>query len=114
MLMGKVVGTVVSTQKDDGMVGFKLLVVQNVDVEMKLTSSYVIATDAVGAGLNELVIVVQGSSARLTDQTKNKPVDAAIICIVDSVEVGGRMVYTKGLEAGERPGPELVKIQRAG
>lgn len=99
MLMGRVVGTVVSTQKDEGLRGFKMLVVQNVDVSMKLASSYVIATDAVGAGLNELVIVVQGSSARLTDQTKNKPVDAAIVCIVDSVEVGGKTVYQKGCEA---------------
>jgi microcompartment protein CcmK/EutM len=111
MLMGRVVGTVVSTQKDEGMVGFKLLVVQNVDLEMKPTSSYVIACDSVGAGLDEIVIVVQGSSARLTDNTKNKPVDAAVICIVDSVEVDGRMTYLKN-----RPEPhriEMVKTSQA-
>src|SRR5215218_8272406 len=96
MLMGRVVGTVVSTQKDEGMVGFKLLVVQNVDTNMKLTNSYTVACDAVGAGPNELVIVVQGSSARLTEQTRNKPVDAAVVCIVDSVELNDRQVYTKG------------------
>ncbi|MBX7246813.1 MAG: EutN/CcmL family microcompartment protein [Candidatus Sumerlaeaceae bacterium] len=95
MLMGKVVGTVVSTHKDEGMTGFKLLVVQNLDLKMGLTNSYVVAVDAVGAGHGEVVIVVQGSSARLSDQTKNKPVDAAIICIVDSVEVTGKMVYQK-------------------
>src|SRR5688572_20391181 len=103
MLMGRVVGTVVSTQKDEGMRGFKLLVVQNVDVNMKLTNSYTVACDAVGAGPNEMVIVVQGSSARLTDQTKNKPVDAAVVCIVDSVEVDGHQVYTKGEGREARP-----------
>ncbi|MCX7626025.1 MAG: EutN/CcmL family microcompartment protein [Candidatus Sumerlaeaceae bacterium] len=99
MLLGKVVGTVVSTQKDEGMRGFKLLVVQNLQLDMKLSSSYVIACDAVGAGIGDVVIVVQGSSARLTEQTKNKPVDAAIICIVDSVEVGGVLVYEKAKES---------------
>jgi microcompartment protein CcmK/EutM len=95
MLMGRVVGTVVSTQKDEGMVGFKLLVVQNLDLSMKLSNSYTVAVDAVGAGMGEVVIVVQGSSARLTEQTKNRPVDAAIICIVDSIEVEGRRIYEK-------------------
>jgi microcompartment protein CcmK/EutM len=99
MLMGKVVGTVVSTHKDEGMTGFKLLVVQNLQLDMKLSSSYVIACDAVGAGIGDVVIVVQGSSARLTEQTKNKPVDAAIICIVDSVEVGGKLIYEKAKES---------------
>lgn len=108
MLMGRVVGTVVSTQKDEGMRGFKLLVVQNVDLQMNLTNSYTVATDAVGAGLDELVIVVQGSSARLTDVTKNKPVDAAVICIVDSVDVGGNMIYNK---AARQPAPELEMLR---
>jgi microcompartment protein CcmK/EutM len=101
--MGRVVGTVVSTQKDEGMRGFKLLVVQNVDVNMKLTNSYTVACDAVGAGPNEMVIVVQGSSARLTDQTKNKPVDAAVVCIVDEVEIGGKLTYTKDEGRESRP-----------
>jgi microcompartment protein CcmK/EutM len=95
MLMGKVVGTVISTQKDPGLQGYKLLVVQCVDISMKLSSSYVIAVDAIGCGEGEMVIVVQGSSARITDRTKNKPVDAAIIAIVDSVEVGENRVYEK-------------------
>jgi len=95
MLMGKVVGTVVSTQKDEGMRGFKLLVVQNVDLNMQLTNSYTVACDAVGAGMDELVIVVQGSSARLTEATDKKPVDAAIVCIVDTVDVGGKLIYNK-------------------
>ena len=103
MLMGRVVGNVVSTQKDEGMRGFNLLVVQNVDINMKLTNSYTVACDAVGAGPNELVIVVQGSSARLTEQTKNKPVDAAIVCIVDSVELNGKLAYSKDEAREARP-----------
>ena len=114
MLMGKVVGTVVATHKDEGMTGFKLLVVQNVDLSMKLMSSYVIATDSVGAGLGELVIVVQGSSARLTDTTKNKPVDAAIICIVDTVDVDGRMIYQKGDEKVAAPRIEMLHTAKTG
>lgn len=114
MLMGKVVGTVVSTQKDEGMVGFKLLVVQNLDLDMNLASSYTIAVDAVGAGMDEVVIVVQGSSARLTDPTSNKPVDAAIICIVDSVDIGGRMAYEKRNDPQHAPRIEMVKTSDLG
>ena len=95
MLLGKVVGTVVSTQKDPGLTGYKLLVVQCVDIGMKLTPIYVIAADAIGSGMNEMVIVVQGSSARIAERTQNKPVDAAIIGIVDSVEVEGKRVFEK-------------------
>lgn len=95
MLMGKVVGTVVSTQKDEGLKGYKLMVVQQVDLEMKLKPAYIVAADAIGCGINELVIVVQGSSARIAERTKNKPVDAAVIAIVDSVEVGKSRVYSK-------------------
>jgi len=93
--MGKVVGTVVSTQKDEGLKGLKILVVQCVDIAMKLISSYVIAADAIGCGEGELVIVVQGSSARIAEGTKNKPVDASIIAIVDSVEVDGKRIFEK-------------------
>ncbi len=95
MLMGKVAGTVVSTQKDPGLEGFKMQIVQLVDFDMKKTASYIVAVDAVGAGYDEMVIVVQGSSARLTAQTKNKPVDAAIIAIVDSVEIQNELRYRK-------------------
>lgn len=112
MLMGKVVGTVVATQKDEGMVGFKLLIVQNLDLEMKRTGSYTVAVDAIGAGLDDVVIVVQGSSARLTEVTKNRPVDAAIICIVDSVDLGGRLIYQKGSEES-RPRLEMVRGAQA-
>jgi microcompartment protein CcmK/EutM len=95
MLMGKVAGTVVSTQKDPGLEGYKLQIVRIADIEMKPTSTYVVAVDAIGAGYDEMVIVVQGSSARLTAQTKNKPVDSAIVAIVDLVEIQGEMRYRK-------------------
>lgn len=110
MLMARVVGTVVSTQKDPGMIGFKLLVVQNLDLSMNLTNTYTIAVDAVGAGMGEVVIVVQGGSARLTDVTKDRPVDAVIVCIVDSVEVSGKLVYGKEREASAAL--EMVKSRQ--
>jgi len=103
MIMGKVVGTVISTQKDVGLTGFKLLIVQNVNLKMELQPSYVIAVDAVGAGMGEIVIVVQGSSARMAQQTLNKPVDAAIIAIVDSLEYLGEVIYRKFPETAETP-----------
>lgn len=96
MILGKVVGTVVSTQKDEGLSGYKLLVVQNVDLRtIQPTSGYVVAVDAVGAGVGEHVIVVSGSSARLASRTKNKPVDAAIIAIVDTIEIEGKVQFRK-------------------
>jgi len=96
MIIGKVVGTVVSTQKDEGLRGFKLLVVRSLDASTgKLGSSYIVACDAIGAGDEDVVLVVAGSSARMTAQTQNKPVDSAIVAIVDHVEVEGKLTYRK-------------------
>jgi microcompartment protein CcmK/EutM len=95
MLMGKVVGTVVSTQKDPELVGLKFLVVQGMDLHGQLTDSFVVAADAVGAGLGEVVLYASGSSARQTEATQNRPVDATIMAIVDLVEVGGEIRYSK-------------------
>ncbi len=95
MLLGKVTGTVVSTHKDEGLEGYKLLIVQQVDLELNLKPGYVIAADAVGAGMGELVIVVQGSSARMCQHTLQKPVDAAVCGIIDSLEHQGEIVYKK-------------------
>lgn len=118
MLMGRITGTVVSTQKDDGMRGFKLVTVQNVDLGMVTTPTYTVAVDAVGAGVGELVIVVQGSSARLTEATRNRPIDAAVVCIVDTVDLGGRVVYDKredGLAPAARvePVPAFAPVAAA-
>lgn len=95
MLMGTVAGTVVSTQKDRDIEGFKLLIVRIVDIAAEPTQSYVLAADTIGAGIGEMVLVVQGSSARLTERTKDKPIDAAIVAIVDTIEVEGRKIYDK-------------------
>ena len=95
MTLGKVVGTIVATQKDEKLIGGKLLVVQEVDVEGHLLSRYAIAIDSVGAGVGEIVLVASGSSARQTEITQGRPVDAVIMAIVDTLEIGGKVVYDK-------------------
>ena len=87
MYLARVMGTVVATRKDDRLEGFKLLVVQPVDPAGMDTGSPVVAVDTVSAGFTETVLVVTGSSARMTARTKDCPVDAAIIGIVDTVAV---------------------------
>lgn len=86
MLLGKVVGTVWASQKDARLENLKFLVVQNVDLANRTQEAFTIAIDAVGAGIGETVLVVQGSSARQTTFTKDRPVDAVIIAIVDRVD----------------------------
>ena len=95
MILALVQGTVVSTRKDVGLLGLKLLLVREVDPQFKATGNVLVAVDAVGAGTGELVLVASGSSARLTEVSKDKPVDAVISGIVDSVEIEGRDVYRK-------------------
>ncbi len=93
--MAKVVGNVVATQKNPRFQGMKLLLVQPyVTSEQALapSGSSIVAVDSVGAGEGELVLFTQGSSARLTPATKEAPVDAVIVGIVDCVEVGGRLL----------------------
>jgi microcompartment protein CcmK/EutM len=95
MNLGKVVGTVVSTRKDEKLTGTKLQVVRQVDLDLKETGSFVVAVDAVGAGPGEVVLYASGSSARQTAITQDRPADAVIMAIVDSVEVLGKEIYTK-------------------
>ena len=95
MILAEVLGTVVSTRKDSHLMALKLLLVREVDAQFKPTGNHVVAADAVGAGTGELVLVAQGSSARMTEVSREKPVDAVICGIVDAVEIGGRDVYTK-------------------
>ncbi len=95
MLLGKVIGTVVSTRKEKELEGLKLLVVRGMDVEGKATSTLVVAIDAVGAGVGEVVLYASGSSARQTQVTKDRPVDATIMAIVDQLEVDGQLKYQK-------------------
>ena len=95
MILGQVVGTVVSTRKDAGLSGLKLLVVRELDDALAPTGHLVVSADAVGAGRDEVVLVAAGSSARLTDATRDKPVDSVIVGIVDEVEENGSLVYRK-------------------
>ncbi len=90
MTLARVVGTVVATRKDPRLEGKKLLVLRPVSPEGKEESGYVVAVDTVGAGYRELVLVVSGSSARMADGCKDRPVDSAIIGIVDSVALDGK------------------------
>ena len=103
MILGQVVGTVVATRKDSGLLGLKLLVVRELDDKLKPTSHLVVSADAVGAGRDEVVLVAAGSSARLTEATRDKPVDSVIVGIVDSVEERGRLVYEKFAGVGAAP-----------
>ena len=95
MLIGEVVGSVVSTQKDEQLESFKLLVVQVRSHANEAKDQYVVAVDAVGAGPGDVVLYATGSSARQTVQTKDKPCDAVVMAIVDSWDVGGANVYEK-------------------
>lgn len=87
MILGRVVGTIVATRKDPRLEGQKLLIVQPVSPAGQAESGYVVAVDTVQAGSGALVILVSGSSARLADGCKDKPVDASIVGIVDTVSL---------------------------
>ena len=96
MLLGRVVGSLVASQKDPGIAGFKFLVVEQLDDQAKAIGGYVVAVDAVGAGEGEVVLYATGSSARQTVATQDRPCDAVIMAIVDSWDVEGQEVYRKG------------------
>ena len=95
MLLGRVAGTLVATDKEPTMEGLKFLVIKQIDVDETETGGYVIAADAVGAGVGEIVMFATGSSARQTTMTRDRPCDAVVMAIVDTWEVGGDVKYTK-------------------
>ncbi|MCS6845632.1 MAG: EutN/CcmL family microcompartment protein [Caldilineales bacterium] len=95
MLIGKVIGTVVATRKDEKLNNLRFMVVRQMDVDGRETNSYVVAVDAVGAGVGEVVLYATGSSARQTVLTDKRPCDAVIMAIVDTWEVGGEVRYQK-------------------
>jgi microcompartment protein CcmK/EutM len=97
MFLGKVIGTLVATQKEASLDGLKFLVVRRLSVDNQDEKGYVVAADAVGAGLGEVVMVATGSSARQTVMTDKRPCDAVIMAIVDSWEVDGREKYNKSV-----------------
>jgi ethanolamine utilization protein EutN len=87
MLLGKIVGTVVATRKDPRLVSNKLLVARPIDASGKTDGGYLVAVDTVDAGFGEVVLIVSGSSARMASGLKDCPVDAAIVGIVDHIDV---------------------------
>jgi microcompartment protein CcmK/EutM len=87
MIFAKVVGTVVSSQKDENLKGKKLLLCKEVDYSGKSLDSYHVAVDAVKAGEGSLVLVSYGSSARMTEVTKKAPIDAVVMAIVDDLQI---------------------------
>ena len=96
MIIAKVVGTVVSSHKNEKMEGIKLLLLEKIDpVTMKGKNDFVVAMDSVGAGKDEIVFFVSGSSARYTDTTQGVPTDSTIIAIVDNIEKDGEFTYQK-------------------
>ena len=86
MVIGRIIGTVVCTRKDDRLIPFKLLLVQPLDPDGKPHGNYLVDVDTVDAGASERVLVVSGSSARMTPTTKDCPVDAAIVGVVDTID----------------------------
>lgn len=95
MYLGRVVGTLVASRKEPRLEGGKLLIVRTISLENDDTGGYVVAVDAVGSGVGEVVLYAQGSSARQTEATRDRPVDAVIMAIVDEWEVGGEVRFRK-------------------
>ena len=95
MIFAKIVGTVVSTQIDEGIKGKKCLLAQTCNHKGEVDGNYLVAVDLVGAGVEEIVIISQGSSARQTEITHQKPVDCVIVGIVDMVEERNKIVFKK-------------------
>lgn len=87
MIIARILGTVVSTQKDERLQGKKLLIVKPINLDGTDRSGYLVAVDTVGAGFHERVIVVGGSSARMAEGNKDCPVDSAIIGVIDTIDI---------------------------
>jgi microcompartment protein CcmK/EutM len=96
MLLARIVGTVVATRKDERLVSTKLLVVRPIDPAGKMEGGYIVAVDTVDAGVGETVLIVSGSSARMASGLKDTPVDAAIVGIVDAVELNEQPGHATG------------------
>lgn len=96
MIVAKIVGNVVSTNKADRLTGKKMLVVQPVDMlTLEPDGKPIVSIDTVGSGIGEIVMVVGGSSARQTEVTKDTPVDSSIVGIIDSIEIEGKETFKK-------------------
>lgn len=95
MLIARVIGTTVSTIKDEKLSGRKLLILRETDETGKSTGKPYVAVDTLDAGIGDLVLTAHGSSGRQTELTRNSPVDAVIMAVIDHLEVGGKVVYRK-------------------
>jgi microcompartment protein CcmK/EutM len=95
VLIGKVIGTVIATKKDPELEGLKLLLIKGADLDGSTNGPLLVAADAVGAGLGELILYAAGSSARQTVQTKDRPVDHVVMAIIDQIEVDGSIRWSK-------------------
>jgi microcompartment protein CcmK/EutM len=93
-----VIGTVVTSRKEPTLEGLKLLLIRPCDADGKPDGAAIVAADAVGAGLGEVVLFAGGSSARQTEATQNRPVDHTVMAIVDDVELGGELRYRKAAQ----------------
>ena len=109
MIIARILGTVVSTQKDERLQGKKLLIVRPINLDGSDTSGYVVAVDTVGAGFHERVLVVAGSSARLAQNMKDTPVDAAIVGVIDTVVPAYRR-RNRRFVSSETAVPDLKEI----
>ena len=95
MQIAKVRGTVVSTHKEPSLRGVKLLLLQFVDEDGRLLPKYEVAADNVGAGIDEWVLVTHGSAARQVTGSEQRPIDAIVVAIIDTVRVEDRLIYSK-------------------
>ena len=95
MLIAKVIGTTVSTIKDETLVGRKLLIMRQTDIDGEPFGKPYVAVDTLDADIGDLVVTAHGSSGRMTEIIKNRPVDAVIMAVVDHLETGGKVTYRK-------------------
>ena len=95
MQIALVIGSTISTIKDESLGGRKLLIVRKADTAGIMTGEPFVAVDTVSAGTGDLVLITDGSSARFTRQTTDTPVDAVIVGVIDSLEMGGEVTYRK-------------------
>jgi ethanolamine utilization protein EutN len=97
--LGRIVGTVVSTQKDEKIESLRLYIVRDLSMKLADKESFVVAADSVGAGIGEVVLYASGSSARQTKMTDGRPIDACVMAIVDQIDLQGDLVYDKASDA---------------
>jgi microcompartment protein CcmK/EutM len=99
MIFAKVIGSVVAAQKEENLTGKKILLCKETDARGVPLSAYHVAVDAVGAGEGDFVLITTGSAARMTESTRETPIDAVIVAIIDSVELDAGADGVKGKKA---------------